>query len=215
MIALVSRCRKQYSASTSFADLLQEGNLAFVEAVERFPYQKSARDLLEVFHKFVDVYVTNAIRWYFFKDLPVKMDAHRYLDAYHAGQDEVLHAIKYPYRLDRPKYDEEEDEPFSAFVTPAVVLPSPQEDEKYGQRRAQVEALLALLTPKQREVISLYFGLSEENQETETGNFKAISHHLGLEKSTAFHRWQRALRKLQAAGSVKPSPDLHPSVSCR
>ena len=89
----------------------------------------------------------------------------------------------------------------SVVAAPPVFLPSSEEDEKSAQQRAQVEALLALLTPKQCEVIRLHFGLGEQSQGT--WDFKAISQHLGLQESTAFHRWQRALRKLQA------------SVSCR
>jgi DNA-directed RNA polymerase sigma subunit (sigma70/sigma32) len=166
-----------------------------------------------MFHRCVDVFVTNALRRYFFKDLPLTMDAHDYMDEYRASQDEVLQAVKYPYRLDHP-LREHEKEPLSAsLAAPAVVLSSSREDKKRTQQHAQVEALLALLTPKQREVIALHFGLSEENGET--WDFKAISQHLGLEKSTAFHRWQRAVRKLQAVGAGNVSPDLHSSVSCR
>jgi hypothetical protein len=84
----------------------------------------------------------------FFKDLPLKMDAHHYLDAYRAGHDEMLRAVKYPYRLDRSRSNEDEEEGCTSFVAgPAVVLPSSLEDEKQTGRRAQIEAFLAVLTP--------------------------------------------------------------------
>src|SRR4029079_4615620 len=103
----------------------------------------------------------------------------------------LLDAARLPYSLDAPAGQEEESA-IRDFVSDRAV-PSPEDEALRGELANRIEDVLALLEPREQEVVRLRFGLSTDHEHT----LAEVGRRLGLSRERVRQIEQRALAKLR------------------
>jgi RNA polymerase primary sigma factor len=114
--------------------------------------------------------------------------------------NELIGAARVPASLDQRRVsgDDDDDGAALAEVVADPVLPTPEDASERDERRSAVEAALALLNPRERDVVSLRFGM----QDGQERSLAEVGRALGFSRERARQVEAAALAKLRRFGSA-------------
>lgn len=201
VVSLVKRSPARL-CTLSPLDLVQEGTLGLLRAIERFDFASTGN---------FTAYASTTIRYAILEALPMEDTITVSRDLFWRNHtDERIEALRalQPVSLDAA-YVEGGDHLAGVTPAPPLVLPAPMtEEDRHQAKRAQVEALLAWLPPREQQVLRLRYGLDEADGRALT--LTAIAQQLGLDCSTVCHLEQRALQKLRPLADPEAEQACHP-----
>ncbi len=206
-ISLVKRSGARL-CTLSPLDLVQEGNLGLLRALDRFDFASGGN---------FTAYASTTIHYAILDALPMENTIRLSYDlSWHNRTDERVEALRAfkPLSLDAAHGREEDCDFADLLAAPPLVLANPageEEDERRHQtKRAQVEELLARLTPREQQILRLRYELDEADGRAHTPT--AIARKLGLNGSTVCNLEWRALQKLRSQKHPEEEEDQHSQV---
>ena len=229
---VISVARRFEGAGLGLADLVQEGNIGLMRAVERFDHRKGFK-----FSTYATWWIRQAItRAIADQARTIRIPVHMIdvLSKLRTTSKKLLHELgrepspdevaevagvpveearrviemgRQPMSLDRP-VGESEDASFSEFVEDVSVA-SPTQSTTHGLLRDRIESLLKTLTYREREIIRLRYGLTDGYTYTleEVGRiFRVTRERVRQIEAKAVKKLQHPVRSRQLEHFMEGSP---------
>ncbi len=213
---VISIARRYIGCGVPLSDLIQEGNLGLIRAVEKFEYQRGFRFstyatwwIRQAVMRAIamqsrtirlPVYLGDRVRQFHHvahsleQDLgrpPTVQELARELDETPERVHWVLQMSQTPLSLEDP-YGEEEDAEFGAFIEDEMAE-QPYDAVQQMMLQEQVEHALSTLSPREARVIRLRYGLGCQRQMT----LEEVGDKFGLTRERIRQIELQALRRLR------------------
>jgi RNA polymerase primary sigma factor len=222
---VVSIAKRYRNQGVPFLDLIQEGNLGLMKAVEKFDHQRgnrfstyatlwirqaitralpsqgrTVRIPMQMMHRMGRLYKTSQRMEQELGRWPTPEEVAREMDLEPREVRFILGASSRPISLQTPVG--EEDGELGDFVVDELV-DTPPEALRQDSPGEQVEQVLATLTPRQAQVLRLRFGL----QGYQVCTLKEVGERFGLTRERIRQIQNQALRQLRHSGEASPLCD--------
>ncbi len=171
-----------------FPDLVQEANLALVQATNRFDFTSGGN-----FTAYIAAWMRGKVKKALSDDRLVKIDASARERARQEGTLDEWYAQQHPLSLDRLLDEDDPDNSLSELLeAPPTQTVTPRDERK----RAQVDALLAYLSPRAQTILRLCYGLLDDDERPRTES--EIARALGITRHMVQTTEHDAMQRLRA-----------------
>jgi RNA polymerase primary sigma factor len=213
---VVSIAKRYMGNGVSFLDLIQEGNLGLIKAVEKYDYHRGFRfstyatwwirqtitraiaDQARTIR--VPVHMTDRIRQFYKvgRDLEQKLGRQGTIEEIAQALNMDIRKVQWimkvswlPLSLESPVGDEEDSE--LGYFVEDVLSPTPLQSAYESMLKDKLEEVLSSLTPREARVLRLRFGLDDGNSYT----LEEVGQKFGLTRERIRQIEGRALRQLR------------------
>ena len=223
---VVSIAKKHVGKGMAFLDLIQEGNLGLMKAVDKFDYSKGfkfstyatwwirqaitraiadqARTVRIPVHMVETIHKVSRVSRNLLQELGREPTPEEIADAIGMTPEKVRDTMKYalePVSLETP-IGEEEDSHLGDFI-PDEDSPAPSDAASYTLLKEQLNKVLHTLTPREEQVLKLRFGLLDGKTRT----LEEVGKEFDITRERIRQIEAKALRKLRHPSRSKSLRD--------
>ncbi|MCC6956783.1 MAG: sigma-70 family RNA polymerase sigma factor [Anaerolineales bacterium] len=224
---VVSIARRYVGHGVPFLDLIQEGNLGLMKAVEKFDHQRGfrfstyatwwirqgiiraiadqGRTIRVPVHMVDQLRQIHKARELMEQTLgrpPTSQELAGHLDMDNAKLSWILEVSRLPISLESPFGDDDEAE--LGMYVEDVTSPSPAQITYENMLRERVDEVLSSLTPREARVIRLRFGLGQDRAYT----LEEVGKKFGLTRERIRQIESKALRRLRQPSRARRLREL-------
>lgn len=223
---VVSIAKKHVGKGMAFLDLIQEGNLGLMKAVDKFDYEKGfkfstyatwwirqaitraiadqARTVRIPVHMVETIHKVSRVSRQLLQELGREPTSEEIAEKLGMSPEKVRDTMKYalePVSLETP-IGEEEDSHLGDFI-PDEDSPAPSDAASYTLLKEQLKEVLHTLTPREEQVLKLRFGLDDGRTRT----LEEVGKEFDITRERIRQIEAKALRKLRHPSRSKRLKD--------